>query len=77
MAQKLKCSFCDRGQDSVEKLISSPKNHAYICDGCVRVCGSILTDDGMDLALPPRPAFRMRLARRIAGLSRVSVIPKN
>lgn len=77
MAQKLKCSFCDRGQDSVEKLISSPRNSAYICDGCVRVCGSILRDDGMDLALPPRPSFRMKLARRIAGLSGVSVIPKN
>jgi hypothetical protein len=41
------CSFCQKSQDSVAKLISSPSNYprAYICDECVAVCASILEDD--------------------------------
>ncbi|NGX43461.1 MAG: ATP-dependent Clp protease ATP-binding subunit ClpX [Chlamydiae bacterium] len=34
------CSFCGRGEEGVEKLISGPS--AYICDKCVRLCSSIL-----------------------------------
>lgn len=34
------CSFCERSEDAVEKLISGPD--AYICDKCVRLCSGIL-----------------------------------
>lgn len=34
------CSFCGRGEEHVEKLISGPE--AFICDKCVKLCGSIL-----------------------------------
>ncbi len=34
------CSFCGRGEDGVEKLISGPS--AYICDKCVRLCSGII-----------------------------------
>jgi hypothetical protein len=41
------CSFCQKSQDSVSKLISSPSSapKAYICDECIAVCASILEDD--------------------------------
>ncbi len=46
----LHCSFCQKPQDAVAKLISSPGDHAqaYICDECVAVCNSILEEDRGD-----------------------------
>jgi ATP-dependent Clp protease ATP-binding subunit ClpX len=34
------CSFCGRTEEAVEKLIAGP--NVYICDKCVKLCGSIL-----------------------------------
>ncbi|HYA31634.1 MAG TPA: ClpX C4-type zinc finger protein, partial [Thermodesulfovibrionales bacterium] len=33
---RLKCSFCGKGQDEVRKLIAGPT--VYICDECVELC---------------------------------------
>lgn len=46
----LRCSFCQKSQDVVGKLISSPSDYprAYICDECIAVCNSILEDDRHD-----------------------------
>src|SRR4051812_33645125 len=41
----LHCSFCNKSQNQVSKLISSPSNgrrKAYICDECVEVCSTVL-----------------------------------
>src|SRR5436305_7918237 len=45
--ETLRCSFCQKAQDAVGKLISSPGEHprAYICDECVVVCNTILEED--------------------------------
>src|SRR5436305_2496941 len=45
--ETLRCSFCQKAQDAVGKLISSPGEHprAYICDECVAVCNTILEED--------------------------------
>ena len=45
--ETLRCSFCQKTQDAVGKLISSPSDHprAYICDECVVVCNAILEED--------------------------------
>jgi ATP-dependent Clp protease ATP-binding subunit ClpX len=59
----LRCSFCQKTQDAVGKLISSPGDHprAYICDECVAICNTILEEDQVE-RLPtveaklPRPA---------------------
>ena len=42
-----RCSFCNKPQDAVRKLIAAPGENprAYICDECVAVCNSILEDD--------------------------------
>ena len=49
----LRYSFCHKSQDAVAKLISSPSDYprAYICDECVAVCNSILSDEKH----PPAP----------------------
>jgi len=43
-----RCSFCGKLQAEVTHLISSPKDTgaapAHICDRCVEVCNSILSD---------------------------------
>jgi len=36
----LRCSFCDRPETAVSKLLGGPKSH--ICDACVGVCNRIL-----------------------------------
>jgi len=43
----LRCSFCRKHQNQVEKLIASPSEYprAYICDECIRVSHMILEDD--------------------------------
>jgi ATP-dependent Clp protease ATP-binding subunit ClpX len=43
----LRCSFCQKSQERVAKLISTPSEYprAYICDECIRVCYFILEDD--------------------------------
>jgi ATP-dependent Clp protease ATP-binding subunit ClpX len=58
----LRCSFCHKTQEQVEKLISSPSEYprSYICNECVGVCQQILEDEKREQAAPsnrrlPRP----------------------
>jgi ATP-dependent Clp protease ATP-binding subunit ClpX len=60
--ETLRCSFCHKTQEQVEKLISSPSEYprAYICNECITVCDKILQDDKKEAAAPinrrlPRP----------------------
>ena len=41
--RKVRCAFCGRTQDQVDKLIAG--NGAYICSDCVRLCMNIVADD--------------------------------
>lgn len=41
---KLRCSFCNKTQDQVKKLIAGP-NGTYICDQCVDICSEILDEE--------------------------------
>ncbi|MCC8082034.1 MAG: ATP-dependent Clp protease ATP-binding subunit ClpX [Lachnospiraceae bacterium] len=41
---KIRCSFCGKGQEQVNKLIAGP-NGAYICDECIEICNEILEED--------------------------------
>jgi len=40
---KIRCSFCGRTQDSVDKLIAG--NGAFICNECVKLCMNIIEED--------------------------------
>ena len=40
---KLRCSFCNKTQDQVRKLIAGPS--VYICDECVEICSEIIEEE--------------------------------
>ena len=40
---ELRCSFCNKGQNDVRKLIAGPT--VYICDECVQTCVEIIAQD--------------------------------
>ena len=44
MDEIIRCSFCNKPQSQVRKLISGP-NGAYICDECVDVCSEIIEEE--------------------------------
>ena len=55
---KVRCSFCNKTQDQVRKLIAGPAG-VYICDECVDICADIIeeeydeepADSGIDINL--------------------------
>jgi ATP-dependent Clp protease ATP-binding subunit ClpX len=45
-----RCSFCNKGQEEVRRLIAGP-NQVYICDECVQLCREIIEEEE---PAPPR-----------------------
>ena len=39
----LRCSFCDKSQDEVVKLIAGP--NVFICNECISLCGELITEE--------------------------------
>ena len=52
--RKIRCAFCGRTQDQVDKLIAG--NGAYICSDCVRLCMNIVDEDLPQRADPGKSA---------------------
>ena len=50
--KKVRCSFCGKTADQVERLISGPG--VYICDACVELCMDIV--EGVSTNQPKKPA---------------------
>ena len=48
----LRCSFCNKDQNDVRKLIAGPT--VFICDECVEVCNDIIADDNRHEPKTPR-----------------------
>ena len=44
---KVRCSFCNKTQDQVRKLIAGPAG-VYICDECVDICSDIIEEEYED-----------------------------
>ncbi len=44
--RSIRCSFCGKPQSLVERLIAG--NGSYICDDCVRMCMSIVEEEGYE-----------------------------
>ena len=44
---KVRCSFCNKTQDQVRKLIAGPSG-VYICDECVDICADIIEEEYED-----------------------------
>ncbi len=74
----LKCSFCNKSQDQVRKLIAGPG--VYICDECVDLCNEILDEELYDGNTPPAatPAASRREAPKKTSRSLPSLaqLPK-
>ena len=76
--EPLRCSFCHKTQEQVEKLISSPSDYprAYICNECVSVCQTILEDEKREQAtsptkrLPKPPEIKQFLDAYVIGQDR-------
>lgn len=41
---RVRCSFCNKTQDQVRKLIAGPAG-VYICDECVDICADIIDEE--------------------------------
>ena len=41
---EIRCSFCNKTQDQVRKLIAGPSG-VYICDECVEICADIIEEE--------------------------------
>ena len=52
----LRCSFCNKDQNDVRKLLAGPT--VFICDECVEVCNDIISDDNR---LESRPGVKSSL----------------
>ena len=42
--EKVRCSFCNKMQDQVKKMIAGPSG-VYICDECVDICADIIEEE--------------------------------
>ena len=43
----MNCHFCGKHKDEVSKLIQG--DHAYICDGCIRLCYEIIQEEAIKI----------------------------
>ncbi len=44
---KVRCSFCNKSENQVRKLISSLDKSVYICDECIEICNEIIEEEGL------------------------------
>jgi ATP-dependent Clp protease ATP-binding subunit ClpX len=66
----LSCSFCNKSQRAVKKLIAGPSS--YICNECVDICNDILAEDRGEVPgrLPrvsPLETIRSKLQEAVVG----------
>ena len=70
----LRCSFCNKDQNDVRKLIAGPT--VFICDECVEVCNDIIADDnrfetrGVRSSLPSPQEIKKFLDEYVIGQER-------
>lgn len=75
----LNCSFCNKSQREVKKLIAGPG--VYICDECIELCNDIIFEDKVKAETPtqvegvPRPQeIKMHLDNYVIGQDRAKKI---
>lgn len=66
------CSFCNKSQDDVRKLVAGP--NVYICDECVQLCNDILIEELEDIShtealstIPSPPDIKAHLDKYVIG----------
>ncbi|MCB0359332.1 MAG: AAA family ATPase, partial [Bdellovibrionales bacterium] len=75
----LQCSFCDKTQDEVRKLVAGP--NVYICDECVELCNDILGEElgaavaeSMSEDLPTPREIKQHLDNYVIGQDRAKKV---
>ena len=64
------CSFCNKSQDQVRKLIAgmdAERHKVFICDECIDLCNDIIFGEVPSIMIPLRMACRAlwwRVTRR-------------
>ena len=61
--EKIRCSFCNKTEDQVRKLIAGPSG-VYICDECVEICSEIIEEELEDLRLNIKEKELIRQLKR-------------
>ena len=65
IGEKIRCSFCNKTEDQVRKLIAGP-NGVYICDECVDICADIIEEElEEDYALEDSGAINLQKPKEI------------
>ena len=59
---EIRCSFCNKTQDQVRKLIAGPGG-VYICDECVDICADIIAEEFEDENEPQREEQEIHLLK--------------
>jgi ATP-dependent Clp protease ATP-binding subunit ClpX len=44
-ASEMICSFCRQPASAVEKMVSDPTGKVCICDQCIKVCYSVVSEE--------------------------------
>lgn len=82
--KSVRCSFCGKTQNQVGKLIAG--NGAYICDECIKLCISIIDEEGISPVVDedgsrltfenlPRPSqIKAKLDQYIVGQDKAKVV---
>ncbi|MDE5680080.1 MAG: ATP-dependent Clp protease ATP-binding subunit ClpX, partial [Lachnospiraceae bacterium] len=60
----IRCSFCNKTQDQVRKLIAGPAG-IYICDECIEICGDILEEEFEEESMPVEDAPDFKLLKPV------------
>ncbi len=60
----IRCSFCNKTQDQVRKLIAGPAG-IYICDECIEICGDILEEEFEEESMPVEEAPDFKLLKPV------------
>lgn len=48
--REFRCSFCDKPQDKVKRLIAGPRG-VYICNECIDLCQQVVHEEEQTLAM--------------------------
>lgn len=59
---RVRCSFCEKSQDQVRKLIAGPGG-IYICDQCIQICGEILDEEFESAIKEPESEYEINLLK--------------
>ena len=77
--RNLRCSFCNKSQDQVGKLVAGPSPNLCICSECVDLCYDLIEEDSLnnttrdltdDFKLPKPKDIRLFLDEYVVGQDR-------